>query len=203
MDKFFQTLSKPAKWIFVIGGFFYATWFSILQISAIGGTFVSVTANMIIFIIGSALLVAAPILVLMNKKEIAKLVFIFLIGYWLLMSIQTWFTEAEASSELRRQDGLTITISIFAFLAALALTGVLVMIVLGYIFKNPVFRFIGLMIFFGVIFFSFITGILFMVFTIKGNAFWPQGMAAIVAYMITPTIICFGYLYFFGAPKEN
>ena len=73
MEKFFNSLSKPAKWVFVIGGFFYATWFAVTQATAIDGQFVNVITKLIIMVVGSALLVAAPILVLLNKNDAAKM----------------------------------------------------------------------------------------------------------------------------------
>ena len=132
MDKFFNSLSKPAKWIFVIGGFFYATWFAITQAVSIDGQFVSVIVRLVIMAIGTALLVGAPLLILLGKNEAAKMVFLFLIGYWVLNTARNWLSNAEAFTDSR--DGLAIASGIFAFLAGLGLATIIVLVILIMVF---------------------------------------------------------------------
>ena len=61
MEKFFNALSKPAKWIFIIGGLFYATWFIIENALSIDGQFVSVIRGLVVLSIGAILIAGAPI----------------------------------------------------------------------------------------------------------------------------------------------
>ena len=201
MDKFFNSLSKPSKWIFVIGGFFYATWFAITQAVSIDGQFVSVIVRLVIMAIGTALLVGAPLLVLLGKNEAAKMVFLFLIGYWVLNTARNWLSNAEAFTDSR--DGLAIAAGIFAFLAGLGLAAIIVLVILEFLFKAKFLRFVSFLVMLGVIVLAFIGGLLFAIYEGTVNRFWPLGADYIVDWMILPIVICFGYLYFFGAPAKK
>lgn len=203
MEKFFNSLSKPAKWIFVIGGFFYTAWFALAQGLSIDGQFVSVIAHLVIMTIGTALLVGAPLLVLLRKEETAKMVFLFLIGYWVLVTAQNWLSSAEALTDTRNSDGLAVAAGIFAFLAGLGLAAIIVLVILEFLFKAKFLRFISFIIMLAVIVLGFIAGLLTAIYFGNRNAFWPTGMNLIIEWMILPIIICFGYLYFFGAPAKN
>ena len=184
MEKFFNSLSKPAKWIFVIGGFFYTAWFALAQGLSIDGQFVSVIAHLVIMTIGTALL-------------------LFLIGYWVLVTAQNWLSSAEALTDTRNNDGLAVAAGIFAFLAGLGLVAIIVLVILEFLFKAKFLRFISFIIMLAVIVLGFIAGLLTAIYFGNRNAFWPTGMNLIIEWMILPIIICFGYLYFFGAPAKN
>ena len=201
MEKFFQTLSKPAKWVLIIGGFFYAVWFAVMQGAGIDGEFVSVLTRLIIMVVGTVLLAATPVLVLFKKDDAAKMVFLFLIGYWVLNTIQSWFFYAETFTE--SNDGLAVTAGIFSLIAGLGLVAILVLTILEFFLKKPVLRFISLLVMLGVIVVGFIGGLLLVIYAGKMNAFWPRGAEFLVDYMILPLVICFGYLYFFGAPSKK
>ena len=79
MEKFFNALLKPAKWILVIGSLVYATWFAVQTAGSINGTFMSVVSNLLILIVGSALLFSVPVLILLKKEDMAKIAF-FILG---------------------------------------------------------------------------------------------------------------------------
>lgn len=201
MEKFFNSLSKPAKWVFVIGGFFYATWFAVTQATAIDGQFVNVITKLIIMVVGSALLVAAPILVLLNKNDAAKMVFLFLLGYWVLNTAQSWLFYADTFTDAR--DGLPIAGGIFCFVAGLGLVAIIVLTGLEFIFKAKGLRFVSFLVMLGVVIFGFIGGLLLTIYAGTMKAFWPRGMEFLIDFMILPVIICFGYLYFLGAPNKK
>lgn len=201
MEKFLQTLSKPAKWVFIIGGFFYTAWFTIYTATNIGGGFISVVASLIIMTIGTALLVASPLLVLLKKDNPARLLFLFLLGYWVLSTIQSWLFYAETFVE--SNNGLGVAAAIFSFIAGLGIVAILVLTVLEFLLKKPVFRFISFLIFLGVVATGFIAGLLIVIYSGTNNAFWPLGANLLVEYMILPVVICFGYLYFMGSPAQK
>jgi len=201
MEKILKALSKPAKWVFIIGGFFYTVWFAIYTATNIGGGFISVVAELIIMTIGTALLVASPLLVLLKKDNPARLLFLFLLGYWVLSTIQSWFFYAETFVE--SNNGLGVAAAIFSFIAGLGIVAILVLTVLEFLLKKPVFRFISFLIFLGVVATGFIAGLLIVVYSGTNNAFWPSGANLLVEYMILPVVICFGYLYFMGSPAQK
>ena len=199
MNDFLKTLSKPAKWILVIVGLIYAVWFAIGQANAIHGSFMSVSTHIIILLIGTALLLSAPVLVLVGKNEQAKIAFLVLVGYWLISSILSWFATAEISVH-ENADALDIVGGIFAFIAGLCLVGILVLIVLEYALKNSGLRTFAFFALLGVILFASITGIFYLIEAIKNDYGWYPITNGVVEYIIVPVLVCFGYLYFFGAP---
>ena len=95
MNNFFKALSKPAKWILVIGSLVYATWFAVQTAGSIQGTFMSVASNLIILVVGSVLLFSVPILILVKKVDMAKIAFLILAGYWLISTTRSMFNYAE------------------------------------------------------------------------------------------------------------
>lgn len=201
MENLLKALSKPAKWIFVIGGFFYAAWFAIVTATGFGNSFISVIASLIIMTIGTALLVAAPLLVLLKKDNAAKMVFLFLLGYWVLTTIQNWLGTSAGLVE--SNDGLAIVAGIFSFVAGLGIVAVLVLTVLEIILKKPALRFVSFLVFLGVIVVSFFAGLFLVILSGTNNAFWPNGVQFLIQFMILPIIICFGYIYFMGLPNQK
>lgn len=201
MNKLFDVLKKPAKWIFVIGAFAYALWFAIQTAGQIDGGFMSVMTRLVLLIVGTALLVISPVFVLLNKNEIAKLVFIFLMGFWLLNSIQSWFALSEAYAN--SGEGLPIVTSIFTFIAGLGLVAILVLTILEFALKKPALRNISLIVFLGVIGVSFIAGILNFITAIIYELGWINIVSSLFDFVILPTIICFGYLHFFTSQVEK
>lgn len=201
MEKFFNSLSKPAKWIFIIGGLFYATWFIVMKATAIDGTFVSVINGIVILSIGAILIAGAPILTLIGKNDAAKMVFLFLLGYWVLTSAQAFLGYADVFTESR--NGLAITAGIFAFIAGLGLAGIIVLIALEFIFKLKSLRFIAFLVMLGVIVCGFLAALLIAIYAGTNNVFWPTGAELLVEWMILPVVVTFGYIYFFGAPAKK
>ena len=201
MEKFFQALSKPAKWIFIVGGFFYAAWFATITIVGIGNNFLQVIAALIILSIGVFLLVAAPILSLLGKVEPAKMVFLFLLGYWVLSTIQNWLVGAAGLAAT--DNGLAVTSGIFMFIAGLGVVAILILVILELMLKKPALRLISLIVFVGIIVVGFIAALLLFILYAQGDAVWPTGLNNFVQFAILPIVICFGYLYFFGAPAKK
>ena len=103
MEKFFNALLKPAKWILIIGSLVYATWFAVQTAGSINGTFMSVVSNLLILIVGSALLFSVPLLIIFKKEDMAKIAFFILAGYWLISTTRSMFGYAETYAEL--EDG--------------------------------------------------------------------------------------------------
>ena len=202
MDKFFKELTKPAKLIFVIGSFVYTAIFAILTAGGIGGRFMSVMTNLIILVVGTCLLVAAPILILLNKNEAAKVVFLIIFGFWILSSIQSYYGWANARV-IDGNDGLVITQGVFDFIIGLALTAVLVLSALEFMFKKKALRFISFLIMLGIIAFGVVTFIIALVNYIRNNAGWTAYLNGVNTYLLPAPVLFFGYLYFFGAPASK
>ena len=201
MNKLFETLAKPSKLVLIIGSFFYAAWFAVKTASAIDGNFMSVMCNLLILIVGTALLAAVPVLLILGKDDLAKMFFLFLIGYWFISTFQGFFFYAETFVE--SDNAFHVVTAVFCFLLGLALLGVLVLIVLEYVLKKPGLRFIAFLVYLGLIALALLTGLFLAIISGQNNAFWPNGLDFIVEFMILPVIIMFGYLYFFGTPKQK
>lgn len=203
MEKFFNILLKPAKWILIIGSFVYATWFAVQTAGSINGTFMSVVSNLLILIVGSALLFSVPVLILLKKEDMAKIAFFILAGYWLISTTLTMFGYAETYTELN--DGLAVTGGIFAFIAALCLVGVLALIVLEFVIKKPALRLFTFFAMLGVILFVFLAGLLLFILYAANDspAGWAYTADLLVKNLLVPAIVCFGCLYFLGAPATK
>ena len=201
MEKFFQSLSKPARLIFIICGFVCTALFTIFNGASFGGTFFSVVASLIILIVGAALLVGAPLLTLFNKKEAAKVVYLILLGYWLITIVQTLFFASSGS--LNNRDAVDIIIIIISFSIALALVGVLVFAALEFFFKNKAFRFIAVFLFFIAVAAMLVLYVFHLVDCIQANAGWTSYFVDIFSDIACPVALLFGYLYFFGAPSKK
>lgn len=200
MNKFFEVLAKPAKWVLIIGGFIYAVWYAVGRGANMDGEFMSVIVNLILLVVGTALLVATPILVILKKNDMAKIVFLILVGYWLLTSIQSYYGMAEAFCSAN--DGVAITGGIFFFLAASSLLAVLVFIVLEFALKKPAMRFFAFIVMLAVIVLAFLAGIFYFIQAVRFEAGWYQYIDPWIEYMLLPIVVCFGYLFFSGAPKK-
>ena len=201
MGKLFNALLKPAKWILVIGSLVYATWFAVQTAGSINGTFMSVVSHLLILIVGSALLFSVPLLIIFKKEDMAKIAFFILAGYWLISTTRTMFSYAETYTGL--EDGLPITAGIFAFITALCLVGILALIVLEFVVKKPALRLFTFFVMFGVILFCFLTGLLLFIYYVKWDAPWTVSADLFVESLLVPTIVCFGCLYFLGAPATK
>ena len=203
MEKILQFLGKPARLIFIICAFAYATFYAVVTAASIGGTFISVASNLMLFVVGVPLLVAAPIFLLLKKEEGAKIAFVFLISFWIIYSVESLFATAENWC-VRNADGLLITIGVFCFLLALALIAVLVLLALEYILKKSKLRVFSFFVLIGFFLFSFITFILYFIFCIKFDADWTRYFYILSTYLIAPLAVLFGCLYFFNIkPKEE
>lgn len=200
MNKLFNALLKPAKLIFVIGAFVFAGWFAVSKAGSMSGSFMSVMTNLILLIVGTALLAAAPIFILIKKENLAKIAFCILVGYWVLSEVQNLFLMAEVYT-YSGSDGLEITMGIFAFLFGLALLGVLALVILEFALKKPIFRFINYLVFAGVVLFAFVYGLLAFIHCCNYNLGWVSAVDLFIGNIILPTIIFFGCLFFFGAPE--
>ena len=203
MEKFFNVLLKPAKWILIIGSLVYAVWFAVETASSINGTFMGVVSNLLILIVGSALLFSVPLLILFKKGDMAKIAFFILAGYWLISTTLSMFGYAQTYTELN--DGLAVTGGIFAFIAALCLVGVLALIVLEFVIKKPALRLFTFFVMIGVIVFTLLTGILlFALYASNGSPLgWSFTADLLVKNLLVPTVVCFGCLYFLGAPTTK
>ena len=204
MEKFFNILLKPAKWILVIGSFVYATWFAVHSAGSINGTFMSVASNLLILIVGSALLFFVPVLILLKKEDMAKIAFFILAGYWLISTTLNMFGYAQTYC-VEGAPGAAVVGGVFAFITALCLVGVLALIVLEFVFKKAFFRLLAFFAMLGVILFALLTGILLFAGLVEYSDFlgWAYVVNLLVEYLLVPAIVCFGCLYFLGAPAAN
>ena len=199
MNKLFNALSKPAKWVLIIGSLFYAVWFAVEQAGSIDGTFMSVVTHLIILIVGTALLLATPILLLLKKDAMAKIAFLILAGYWLISTIQELFGYAEAYA-VKDFEALGILAGVFAFITGLGLVAVLTLIILEFAMKKPGLRLFTFLVMFGVIFFSLLTGIFLFAFYLKWDQHWTITVNHFIKFLLLPALVSFGCLYFLGAP---
>ena len=104
INKVFEILSKPAKWIFIIGALVYAVWFATRTAMSMDGQFMNVLTNIITLFVGTALIALPPVFLLLKKDELAKLFFVFLLGYWVLNAPSQFFVLAEGFAATKRKN---------------------------------------------------------------------------------------------------
>ena len=202
MNKLFDLLLKPAKWIFIICGAVIAIAFAIAKAKLIGsaGSFVPVLSSIIVFVVGTLLLIAAPVLLLLKRENEAKMVFIFMLGYWLI-----WYTQRnlELGSIYAPLDNVVIKLAgIFSFLVALALVAVLVLTVLELAFKKDYLRYFSILVIMAAVVLGFFAALFFFIAAIN-NGGWEGALQNILIVLGYTFTVFFGYLYFFGAPKAQ
>ena len=206
MKKIFEVLSKPARMILIIAAFAYAGLFAITGLGTLGGGFLSTVGGLIVTSLTVAAVVAVPILLLLKRENAAKLVFILVAGYWLVSNAQSYILNYGWLAQ-DSQDGLIICLGIFGFLAGLALTGVFVLMILHFILKKEVLKFVAVLVFLGAFLFIFVLMILLLVQYIRilandGNVAWTNWIE-LLAMLAAPVAVFFGYLYFLGAPEYD
>ena len=202
INKVFEILSKPAKWIFIIGGFVYAVWFAMRTAMSIDGQFMNVLTNIITLFVGTALCCLPPLFLLLKKDELAKLFFVFLLGYWVLTAPQQYFFLAETFADAGQF--FPVFVSIFLFTVGLALIGVLVLVILQIILKLKVLRLITLGIGILVVLLSFTTAILFMIEAGIMGAAWAMYIEyGFIMMILLPFVVGCGCICLLGVDKKG
>jgi len=202
MNKIFEVLAKPAKWVLIIGGLVYAVWFAVQTAMGFDNNFMNVLTGIVKLIVGVGLLAIPPVMLLLKKEELAKVFFVFLLGYWVLTTPQEYFFLADTFSEAG--EFFPVFVSIFLLIIGLAVLGILVLLVLeillGMKFLRPI---INLVAFFTVCA-CILTAILFIIEAAIMNAGWVFFVEyAFMDMILLPTVVGFGCLYFFGAQQQG
>ena len=200
VNKILDLLSKPARWVLLIGSLVYLALFAVATAGQIGGRFLSVVSNLIILIAGIGVLAVVPLFMFLKKENISKIVFTILGGYWLISSILGELGTA-AAWDMDGAPGIVITASVFSFILGLCLLGVLVLLVLNFVLKNDFYRLLAVFVMAAVVLFSLVTGILWMVAYGQMNFGWTSYVNAVADYIVVPVVVLFGYFYFYGVPQ--
>ena len=202
INKVFEILSKPAKWIFIIGALVYALWFAIRTAMSIDGQFMNVLTNIIVLFVGTALCALPPVMLLIKKEELAKLFFVFLLGYWVLTAPTQYFNLAEGFADAR--EFFPVFISIFLFLTGLGVVAILVLVILEIMLKIKIFRLLSLFIGIIVVALSVVTAILFMIEAGIMGADWSVFVEyALVMMILLPAVVGCGCVALLGVDKKK
>ena len=202
MNKIYEVLAKPAKWILIIGGLVYAVWFAIQTAMGFDDNFMSVLTGIIKLIVGVGLIAIPPVMLLLKKEELAKMFFVFLLGYWVLTTPQEYFFLADTFADAG--EFFPVFLSIFLLIIGIAVLGILVLLVLeillGMKFLRPIINLVALITVCACIF----TAILFIIEAAIMNAGWVFFVEyAFMDMILLPTVVGFGCLYFFGASQKK
>ena len=202
MNKIFETLSKPAKFVLIIGGLVYAVWFAVQTAMGFDNNFMNVLTGIVKLIVGVGLLSIPPVMLLLKKEELAKVFFVFLLGYWVLTTPQEYFFLADTFSEAG--EFFPVFVSIFLLIIGLAVLGILVLLVLeillGMKFLRPIINLVA----FITVCACILTAILFIIEAAIMGAGWVFFVEyAFMDMILLPTVVGFGCLYFFGAKASK
>jgi hypothetical protein len=201
INKVFEILSKPAKWIFVGGAFAYALWFAIRTAMSIDGQFMNVLTNIITLFVGTALCCLPPVFILIKKEELAKLFFVFLLGYWVLTAPSQYFFLAETFADAR--EFFPVFVSIFLLLTGVGVVGILVLSILEIILKIKFLRLLSLFIGIIVVALSYTTAILFMIEAGIMGADWSIFVEyGLITMILLPFVVGCGCIALLGVNKK-
>lgn len=201
INKVFEILSKPAKWIFVGGAFAYALWFATRTAMSIDGQFMNVLTNIITLFVGTALCCLPPVFILIKKEELAKLFFVFLLGYWVLTAPSQYFFLAETFADAR--EFFPVFVSIFLLLTGVGVVGILVLSILEIILRIKFLRLLSLFIGIIVVALSFTTAILFMIEAGIMGADWSIFVEyGLITMILLPFVVGCGCIALLGVDKK-
>ena len=201
INKVFEILSKPAKWIFIIGAFVYAAWFATRTAMSIDGQFMNVLTNIITLFVGTALCCLPPLFLLLKKDELAKLFFVLLLGYWILTAPSQYFFLAETFAD--SDKFFPIFVSIFLLTTGVGLVAILVLVILEIILKIKFMRLLSLFIGIVVILLSFTTAILFMIEAGIMGADWSIYVEyGLITMILLPFVVGCGCVALLGVDKK-
>ncbi len=201
INKVFEILSKPAKWIFVGGAFAYALWFAIRTAMSIDGQFMNVLTNIITLFVGTALCCLPPVFILIKKEELAKLFFVFLLGYWVLTAPSQYFILAEGFADAG--EFFPVFVSIFLLATGVGVVGILVLVILEIILRIKFLRLLSLFIGIIVVALSFTTAILFMIEAGIMGADWSIFVEyGLITMILLPFVVGCGCIALLGVDKK-
>ena len=202
INKVFEILSKPAKWIFIIGALVYGVWFATRTAMSIDGQFMNVLTNIITLFVGTALICLPPVFLLLKKDELAKLFFVFLLGYWVLTAPSQFFILAEGFADAG--EFFPVFVSIFLLTVGVGLVAILVLVILEIILKLQIFRLLSLFIGIIVVLLSFTTAILFMIEAGIMGADWSIFVEyGLVTMILLPIVVGCGCVALLGVDKKG
>lgn len=202
INKVFEILSKPAKWIFIIGALVYGVWFATRTAMSIDGQFMNVLTNIITLFVGTALICLPPVFLLLKKDELAKLFFVFLLGYWVLTAPSQFFVLAEGFADAG--EFFPVFVSIFLLTVGVGLVAILVLVILEIILKLQIFRLLSLFIGIIVVLLSFTTAILFMIEAGIMGADWSIFVEyGLVTMILLPIVVGCGCVALLGVDKKG
>lgn len=207
INKLIDFLKKPARLILIIGSFLYLLLFVLIN-TEFGDTFFSVFGGITILITGVVALAVTPVFLLLKKDNIAKIVFTFLAGYWLISTI---LSSIGAGNNFEPDgDALFNTASIFTFILGLTLLAAVVLFILSVILKNNVLRLIAFIVVLAVIAVALLSGIFWLAMYGKYaaeydyNVPFQQVVNIIANYFILPPLVCIGAIEFYlTSSSEN
>ena len=139
---------------------------------------------------------------LIKKEELAKLFFVFLLGYWVLTAPSQYFFLAETFADAG--EFFPVFVSIFLLLTGIGLVGILVLVILEIILRLKIFRLLSLFIGIIVVVLSFTTAILFMIEAGIMGAGWPMFVEYGFVWMILlPVVVGCGCIYLLGVNEKK
>ena len=184
MDRIVKTISKFAWVIATVALFLSALFTLITTLATFPDSFMPIVGTVLRLVIVVALTVAIPVLLLINKPELAKKATIALGVYWVI----TWIIGFLGDSAIISAafDGLTITIGIFEFIIALGLIAFAAMICLNEFTGNASFKKLSVYILLIVLCVFVITAILAFVANIVAGSPWTDYLSNINSYLFMP-----------------
>lgn len=201
MDKIVNTLTKPAKMIAMILLFAAAGFGLIGNAGGLGGGFMPVVGGLVYLLFDLAFWAIIPVLYVLKKDELVKYALVPVAGFWGISTIYNFLGSAEFVTG--GWGGLTITISLFEFLIALAFLAVLAFGILYFVKKDKKFLQIAFCIFAGSLLFFVLVWALSIALFAQGNADWTTYFDLFRSALFIPFGLVFAVLAFLNEGKTS
>lgn len=203
MKELLKAIKGPSRIIYMVGATIYALLFAVIAIGngATGGQFMPVFAGLIIMAAGIIAIGSVPLLMLLKKEDAAKIIFVVLAGYWLVSQAQARI--GMAGGIVDGVDGTAVTGYVFGFISGIMLLIIGILVIVYTIFsKKRGLMGVAFWIMLSFVLVAMITGIIILIAQAKAKANWAAIMDTVAEGFIVPTVVVFGYIYFFANPNE-
>ena len=194
LDRIIQIFKKPSRFILFVGSIVVFALTMLSGFGNIGGDFFPVFIGIIVLLATLCATATVPVLLILKKDDIAKIVFVVLAGYWLISSARgqlgnvAWVGEGTA---------LTDAAGVFSVLYGLCLLAIIVLIVLHLVLKNDFLKKVVLCVLAGAIVLGLVAMILWCVIYGKYNSHWTVFIDEICSFVAIPVTVFGGCVYYF------
>ena len=184
MNKIVTLVSKKSDFIGMILLFAAAGFVAITDIAGIGGGFMPVVGNLLIFFFDLVLLGAVPLLLALKKQQYVKYALAPLACYWMISSVLTYLGYADNATAGMSQ--LSITTGVFGFFIGCALLASLILAFIYGLKKSNKCLQVAYVVLVASLLFFLLVWVLRLAMYAKYDLGWDSYIGAFAHYLFLP-----------------